>query len=270
MTRTTKEFKKVRTREIYCTKCKKYKEFKKPKISYICYNQIKFKTSMVRSNLCDYSDAYIVESFKSKIKITGKTLVHCNTKNVQIAVPSKCLSTFWRTLEMPLINCEISLNLTWSENCVISSGTGKTKFAITDTKLYVSVVILSIEDNIKQLKSGFKRTINCNKYQSEEENKEQNRNFNYLIHPSFQGVNKLFDLSLDFCIIWKVDVKDYVITDGRNFFDLPIKNDLERYGKIRNIANGQGDDCTTGCLLDYFYFKEHYKLIAIDLSKQKN
>ena len=62
---------------------------------------------------------------------------------------------------MPLINCEINLILTWSENCVISFGTGKTKFAITDTKLYVLVVTLSIKDNVKllkQLESGFKRT----------------------------------------------------------------------------------------------------------------
>ena len=75
---------------------------------------------------------------------------------------------FWRTLEMPLINCEINLILTWSEDCVISSATGATKFKITDTKLYVPVVTLSNQDNAKllqQLKSGFKRTINWNKYQ---------------------------------------------------------------------------------------------------------
>ena len=77
---------------------------------------------------------------------------------------------------MPLINCEISLDLTWSENCVISSATGKTKFVITDTEIYVPVVTLSTEDNIKplkQLESSFKRTINWNKYQSKDENKEQ-------------------------------------------------------------------------------------------------
>ena len=69
---------------------------------------------------------------------------------------------------MPLINCEINLILTWSENCVISSATGATKFKITDTKLYVPVVTSSTQDIIKllqQLKSGSKRTINWNKYQ---------------------------------------------------------------------------------------------------------
>ena len=57
--------------------------------------------------------------------------------------------------------------------------------------------------------------------------------------------------------------------DGRNLFDQPIKNDLKTYDNIRKIATGQGDDYTTGCLLDYPYFKKYYKLIAIDLSKQQ-
>ena len=66
------------------------------------------------------------------------------------------------------------------------------------------------------------------------------------------------------------EIKDYnVIIDGRNFFDQPIKNDFKTYDNIRKIATGQGDDYTTGCLLDCPYFKEHYKLIAIDLSKQQ-
>ena len=57
--------------------------------------------------------------------------------------------------------------------------------------------------------------------------------------------------------------------DGKIFFDKPVKNDLRTYDKIRKIATGQGDDHTTGCLLDHPYFKEHYKLIAIDLSKKQ-
>ena len=93
---------------------------------------------------------------------------------------------------MPLINCEISPILTWSKNCFSSSATGAKEFAITDTKLYVPVVTLSTEDNmklLKQLESAFKRTINWNKYQA------QNRYLDYLIDPSFQGVNRLFVLS---------------------------------------------------------------------------
>ena len=68
-----------------------------------------------------------------------------------------------------------------------------------------------------------------------------------------------------------VQIKDYnVIIDGRNFFDQPIKNDLKTYDNIKKIVTGQGDDYTTGWLLDYSYFKKYYKLIAIDLSKQQD
>ena len=83
-------------------------------------------------------------------------------------MPLKYLSNLWRTLEIPLINCEVNLILTWSSTCVITNSTGAGRFAITDTKLYVPVVTLSTQDNAKllqQLKSGFKRTINCNKHQ---------------------------------------------------------------------------------------------------------
>ena len=69
------------------------------------------------------------ESFKFKVKITGKPPADGNTKDIKIAVPSKYLSNFWRTLAMTLINCETSLNLTWSSTCVITDSTGKGKFA---------------------------------------------------------------------------------------------------------------------------------------------
>ena len=115
-------------------------------------------------NLADF------KSFKSKIKITGKTPNNNNEKDVEIMVPLKYLSNFWRTLEMPLINCEVNLILTWSSTCVITNSTGAGTFAITDTKLYVPVITLSTQDNSKlpqQLKSGFKRVINWNKYLSQ-------------------------------------------------------------------------------------------------------
>ena len=103
------------------------------------------------------------ESFKSKIKITGKTPNNNNEKDVEIMVPLKYLSNVWRTLEMLLINCEVNLILTWSSTCVITNSNGAETFAITDTKLYVPVVTLSTQENTKflqQLKSGFKRVIN--------------------------------------------------------------------------------------------------------------
>ena len=128
------------------------------------------------------------ESFESKIKITGKTPLDGNTKDVEILVPLKYLSNFWRTLEMPLINCKVELILTWSNTCVITNSTGEGKFAITEIKLYVPVVTLSKEDNAKllqQLKSNFKRKINWNEYESSIKTFAQNRYLNYLINPSF-------------------------------------------------------------------------------------
>ena len=130
------------------------------------------------------------ESFKSKVKITGNAPAAGNTKDVEIIVPLKYLSNFWRTLEMPLINCEANLILRWSKDCVITNSTGKGKFAITETKLRVPVVTLSTKDNeklLQQLKSGFKKTISWNKYESSIKTFAQSRYLNYLINPSFQN-----------------------------------------------------------------------------------
>ena len=107
------------------------------------------------------------ESFRSKIKITGKTPDDDNEKDVEIMVPLKYLSNFWRTLEMPLINCEVNLILTWSSTCVITDYTGAGTFEITDTKLYAAVVTLSTQENpklLQQLKPGFKRVYQNQNY----------------------------------------------------------------------------------------------------------
>ena len=200
-------------------------------------------------------------------------------------VPLKYLSNFRRTLEMTLINCEVNLILTWSSTCVlIATGVQNQNatFAITSTKLYVPVVTLSTQENTKffqQLKSGFKRVINWNKYLSKPELLAQYPNLNRLVEPSFQGVNRLFVLAFendddrtndDQYYLPTVEIKDYnIIINGENFFDQPIKNNKVTYDNIRKIATGQGDDYTTGCLLDYPYFKNTYKMIAVDLSKQR-
>ena len=222
------------------------------------------------------------KSFKSKIKMTGKTPDDGNEKDVEIMVPLKYLSNFWRTLEMPLINCEVSLILTWSPTCVITNSAGQGKSKITDTNLYVPVVTLSTEDNeklLQRLRSGFKRVINWNKYLSGPELLAQNLNLNYLIEPSFQGVNRLFLLTFENDAQRKVysgyylpnlEIKNYnVMINGENFLDQPIKDDKVTYENIRKIATGKGDDYTTGSLLDYQYFRDNYKVIAVDLSKQQ-
>ena len=87
------------------------------------------------------------ESFKYKIKITGKVPVNDNKKDIEIMVPLKYLNNFWRTLEMPLINCEVNLILIWSSTCLITNSNGAGTFAKTDTKLYVPVVTLSTQEN---------------------------------------------------------------------------------------------------------------------------
>ena len=154
------------------------------------------------------------------------------------------------------------------------------KFVITDCKLYVPVVTLSAEtDNklLEQLKSGFRKSIKWNKYMSQMSNQNRNNNLNYLIDTIFSNVNRLFILSFenegDRTSYYKhylpnVEIKDCnVLIDGNAFFELPIKNIAETYEKIIQITDHSGY-YTRGNLLDYEYFKEHYKLIAIDLRTQ--
>ena len=211
------------------------------------------------------------KSFDYKTKIIGSLDAGEDEKeDVTIAIPLKYLGNFWRSLDIPLINCEITLILSWYKKCVlvgkalrnapdpqpnppiaaIESPTDA-KFEITDCKLYVPVVTLSAENDnklLEQLKSGFRRSIKRNKYMSQMSNQNKNNNLNYLIDTTFSNVNRLFVLSCenedDRTSYYKyyvpsIEIKDYnVLIEGNAY------------------------------LLDYDYFKEHYKLIAIDLSKQ--
>ena len=121
--------------------------------------------------------------------------------------------------------------------------------------------------------------INWNKYLSKSELLRRNPNLNNLVEPSFQGVNRLLVLAFENdtqrtshsgYYLPNVEIKSYnVMINGENFFDQPVKNNKVTYENIEKIATGQGDDYTTGCLLDYPYFKDTYKMIAIDLSKQQ-
>ena len=233
------------------------------------------------------------KSFDYKTEITGSLDAGEDEKeNVTITIPLKYLGNFWRSLDIPLINCEITLILSWYKECVlvdrahrgppaaaINSPTDA-KFEITDCKLYVPVVILSAENDnklLEQLKSGFRITIKWNKNMSQMSNQNKNNNLNYLIDPTFSNVNRLFVLSFenedDRTSYYKyyvpsVEIKDYnVLIDGNDFFELSIKNIEETYEKIIQITDHSGY-YTRGNLLDYEYFKERYQLIAIDLSKQ--
>ena len=215
------------------------------------------------------------------------------TQEVELARPLKYLGNFWRALNIPLIRCEVSLELKWDKNCIITSleqrdigggnrdnaPTGAT-LAINDCKLYVPAVTLSKDDEIKlltNLKSGFKREVIWNKYGSQMTTEAINNNLNILIDPTFTNVNRLFVLayqnvddrqSFSQFYLRRVMVKDInVIIDKLALFDLPIKTEEEDYEKIIDIS--RNNEYTTGNLLDYDYLKKYYKLIAIDLSKQQ-
>ena len=228
-------------------------------------------------------------TFKCKNKIIGNTYnvnagadgyyVNKNgTQEVELAIPLKYSGNFWRALNIPLIICEVFLELKWHKNCVITSleqrdigggnrgnaPTGAT-LAINNCKLYVPAVTLSKDDEIKlltNLKSGFKREIIWNKYRSQMTTEAINNNLNILIDPTSTNVNKLFVLayqnaddrqSFSQFYLPNVMVKDYnVIIDKLAFFDLPIKTEEEAYEKIIDIS--RNNEYTTGSLLDYDYF----------------
>ena len=156
------------------------------------------------------------KSFDYKTKIVGTLDTGEDEKeDTTIAIPLKYLGNFRRSLYIPLINCEITLILSWYKECVlvgrafrgppaaaanrINSPTSA-KFEITDCKLYVPVVTLSAENDnklLEQLKSGFRRTIKWNKYMSQMSNQNKNNNLNYLIDTTFSNVNRLFVLSFE-------------------------------------------------------------------------
>ena len=198
-------------------------------------------------------------------------------------MPLKHLGNFWNSLHIPLINCEVSLALSWSTNCVITSmkkrlvtvaqgdnlavygdSPESATFKIKDCKLCVPVVTLSAENDSKlleQLKTGFKTTIKRSKYRSEMSNQAKNNNLNYLIE------NEDDRTSFSKSNVAKVEIKDFnVLIDGKPFFEIPVKNKEEAFEVITEMI--KNNNYTKGNLLDYEYFKDHYKLIAINLNKQ--
>ena len=185
---------------------------------------------------------------------------------------------------MLLINCKVELSIRWDSNCVLSNLVGASTFTITDIKLYVPIPIWSREDNAKlfknikwrisslleQIQSNSKQTMSCR--------------WLHMRITSCQGVNRLFVLayrdgggadrvtadSHRRYFLPRVKIENYNIDiDGINFYDKPINDLIKQYDEVRKVSTGQGDDYTTGCLLDFAYFEKKYRLIAADLSKQK-
>ena len=287
---------------------------------------IKYDSTVLKPNLCDYAEAYILvhgtirgyyqdssatlyqynqdeppeanatddltvdnsNSFKYKVSLLGNPVVSDNIakRSVKVVVPLKYLSNFFRSLEIPLINCKIKLNLTCKKDCVLSTDAGNAVFIINDTKMHVPVVTLSKEDNkdfIEQQNKGFQRSIYWNEHKTKEINKNADANvFKYInLDPSFQDVNRLFVTAYSRVdgqpnrdgqrkyYLPRIDLNKYnVIIDGRNFYDNPIEIDIEKYRELKKVMIGKGEDYTTGSLLDFNYFEKH-KLVAVDLYKQK-
>ena len=248
---------------------------------------------VVHSNTFKYKNKIIGNTYNVNPGAYGYDVNENGRQEVELAIPLKYLGNFWRALNIPLISCEVSLELKWDKNCVITSldqrdigggnrdnaPTGAT-LSITDCKSYVPAVTLSKDDETKlltNLKPGFKREIIWNKYRSQMTTEAVNNNLNILIDPTFTNFNRLFVLAYQTAndrqlfsqfYLPNVLVKGYnVIIDKLAFFDLPIKSEEEAYEKIIDIS--WNNEYTTDNLLDCDYFKKYYKLIAIDLSKQQ-
>ena len=251
--------------------------------------------NVVSSNTFKYKNKVTGNTYDTAAGAAGHDANKVGKQDVELAIPLKYLGNFCRALNIPLISCEVSLELTWNKNCVITSledvrvaagppavngtPTGAT-LAINDCKLYIRVVTLSKDDEIKLLanfKSGFTREIIWNKNRSQMSAEAANSNLNILIDPTFTNVNRLLVLayqtaddrqSFSQFYLPEIMVKDFnVIIDQLAFFDLPVKTEEEAYEKIIDIS--RNNEYTIGNLLDYDYSKKYYKLIAIDLSKQQ-
>ena len=173
-------------------------------------------------------------SFKYKVSLLGNPVVANNIAriNEKVVVPLKYLSNFFRSLEMPLISCKIKLNLTWKKEYVISTDNGNAVFIINDTKMYVPLVTLSKEDNkdfIEQQNKGFRRSIYWNGYKTKEINENADAN-----------VFKYINLDPSFQGVNRLFVMAYNGANGQ-----PTRNGQRKH-----------------------FFAKHYKLVAVDLSKQ--
>ena len=192
---------------------------------------------------------------------------------------------------MPLINCKVELSLGWYKKCILPSAGNSAAFTIVDAKLYVSIVTLSAEGNLKiskLLSEGFKRTNYWNKYNTipdkiaEIAANNEEKYVRELLDSNCQGVKRFFVLAYNNTVVndqvsidsfkkhflARVKIENYNIEiHGRNFYDQTINDSIKQYDEIRKTSTGQGDDYTTGCLLDFAYFEKSYRLIAADLSK---
>ena len=225
-------------------------------------------------------------------------------EDIKIVVPLKNISNFMFNLDILLINSEIELILKWTEDCALTEKATREfkaaedgppaldevpainrpkhlKFSVIDCKFYVPVVTLQTEYQnqlYKDLKTGISIDFKWNKYRSQVINQTATSNLNFLTDPTFNNINRLFVLAFpneedrrSFSKYYTptVEIKDYNFTlDGEPFYEIPIKNKQKTYKAIIELI--RNDLLRTGNEFNFGYFSEHYKLIAIDLSKQKS
>ena len=229
--------------------------------------------------------------------------VKTELEDIKIVVPLKSLSNFMFNLDLLLINSETELILKWTEDCVlIEKATWEfkaqtenpaqhavlainrpkdLKFSVIDCKLYVPVVTLQTEYQnklYKELKTGISIDFKWSKYRTQMINQTATNNLNFLMDPTFSNVNRLFVLAFpneedrrSFSRYYTptVEIKNFnVILDGEPFYEIPIKNKEETYKTIPELI--RNDLLRTGNEFNFEYFCEDYKVIAIDLSKQKS
>lgn len=216
-----------------------------------------------------------------------------------IKVPLAYLGNFWRSLEIPLTNCDVELELRWSNKCIFGFRTAAAnravasdnlaadaRFEIRRAELYVPVVILSSSDNkklIEDMRKGMKKTVMWNRQIVKDHNMPvADREDNLLITPNIQGVNKMYLLgmvgnnfeekrnSLSRPFFADNEIKSYnVKINGRNFYDNNITDLDQAYPDLRDIMTGKGINYTTGAMLDKKHVKDSYKIRALDLSMQE-
>ena len=167
---------------------------------------------------------------------------------------------------MPLISFKIYLELNWIEVCILSSAGYSAKLKITDTKLHVPIITLSTQDNVnlkKQLSDGFKRSVYWNNYSV--------HHFKLLKHYLFLFMLLLKMLQIMMHVYLKIwrNENCKVLLGGRNVYDQLINGLIKQNDEVRKVSTWQCDDYTTGFLIVYACSKDNYRLIAVDLSKQK-
>ena len=170
----------------------------------------------------------------------------------------------------------------------MSSAGDSGKFKITDAKLHVPIVTLSIKDNVnltKQLNDGFTRSVYWNNYKTVPVKLiNQGTNIYELLSASFRDFKRFFVLAYTIAVnaanneagikrnkyfLPRGKIENYeVLIDERNFYDQPTNDLTKQYDEVSKVSTGQGDDYTAGCLLDYAYFKDNYRLITVDSIKQ--